>query len=1831
MKRIISVILSVAMLMTVMGTIPFTAGAANMTDADFFAKFNYAAYPDLSAVKAAVDKKDYTAAKEELVNYFIQRKAEGKISAFEIGKKDENYGQAVLPLDNILTGPYEFDIWLNRFTADSKEYKAYDVDLTNKVSRELNNQAISVMLFERQKQSYPVIVASKENAGYEPVLTIETAEGDTYKIQPDNDTYIHSGEKDASKGGETELYVKEQSDSESSPFGSQTRRAYINFPLNEAANKTVTKATLTLYAKMSADCTLDSIDVHVISVGDTMWNEDGLCWNKVGGNIYSYQNAENPTWQQPSGADGEYQNVTARFWYGRAMAYEYLSYLEDPEAYAKEHPLYPDGSIFGEKLISLMDAFATQKNYGFNRTLETGERLNRWVDIIDALIDTPAIKDNPDKFCNILSFIWGDCNYLAGLNIADGGPWWSNWRIVANTGFFKANEFFPEFSTYNTWRNKVEGNVEYTLNLLYNDDMSFTEAGPSYAIWCAQLFGECARIAEQNGNPMKKEFTERLRYAVRYALESIYPDGFDTNIGDSNYKDQMQAFRDLAKFYGSDSVINAFVNGTDEGAEYFSNFYESVNTAFFRNSWDSNETVYVQFNNNPNDGHYHPDSNQVLMYAYGKPLLVDSGRYSYSKFNSIYDELRYASAHNTVEAVGVSMGKHTASATPFTYAVNNDKFGFATTMQKGFPGVEHTRNVLYLPEGYAIVSDYVDGSNANQEYRQNWHFMPSSNAEMTGNTATTDFYNEANVTIANAGSDTAVIRDGYHSADYGLVAASKYASYSKTGAEVKFDTVLYPTRAGETANVTVTDKAADDNSVSYITANINGKDIAYYVKNTGSGREYLTDAKMLYAEKDGENQMIAVVGGSYVIEALESKNKFASMAMSFDGSVLDITGEKLVADTNADTAAAITAFDNVTKVILNGEEIPFEMSADGKVYAVRSTDISGSGDVSVNGREFNIVDNTNLITNGDFTNGMTDWTNAETGAELGWTPVDNSTYTGGKGMAVTNNVSAGGSAASTMRRYIKVTPGKKYYVSYNAYNTGDATSNQSSAGMGAVVAVKGEPQFGEVTTMKYKDYVEFGGFNSWSPNAPSEVNRSRQDQINQPGMNKHEFILDIPEDSENIMISFGAWTPVGRIYWSNFEMYEVEEIRGEDDITTVTASFTDSDGNVLQDSVTEETGEGIVYIYDAPKSIEKDDVYYVLDSKASNLSVKTSKGENFVSAVYKKHGLVSVEFVNLSGETIAEKVTYEAEIGSAFDGAEKAKATIATSSKLYTFVPSSTDKIASVSEKMSENVIHLSYKASDEEFDGLLGLFTFDDEETGFTSDWAKAKSAGVNTLSDDAMRGKALYLSGSGSNYLTVTDKEGGSLLTGMDEATIVFYAKVTGGKSWSVFMAPDTNAQSYPNEHYVGMLHDGNNLTVERYNNAGARPAVINTATEANVWKKYALVIKENETTVYVDGVPTTLESAYKLSDILGNNSVIQIGKANWGSGEFFTGYIDELSIYSRALTEQEINAMDSSSNVTVKYVDGNGNKMLDDAKITVLSGVKLSEENIPYETLIDKSGVKYMVDTIEGLGVTADGRDLTVTVRYIEAVTKEITFKATKGDSLKGSTGITDMSSETGGEYSARLMVDNRWNKRAGLVGFAPQIEDGAVIAKATVKLHVNDKNGTTGPKIYSGAALPSDWSRGKVNNFALPEEAIASGSVEGTYITFDVTDYAASGKGFDFALFTSTDQEYIIYDSENTSYVPEMIITVATPKKTSFEIKDSKAVYTSYDGENAAVIVAYYNKDGELIKAVHAEGTGETVEVKIEVVEGAASYKAFVWNSLSGQKPLAEPIEVKKTTE
>ncbi len=209
----------------------------------------------------------------------------------------------------------------------------------------------------------------------------------------------------------------------------------------------------------------------------------------------------------------------------------------------------------------------------------------------------------------------------------------------------------------------------------------------------------------------------------------------------------------------------------------------------------------------------------------------------------------------------------------------------------------------------------------------------------------------------------------------------------------------------------------------------------------------------------------------------------------------------------------------------------------------------------------------------------------------------------------------------------------------------------------------------------------------------------------------------------------------------------------------------------------------------------------------------------------------------------------------------------------------------------------------------LLADFNFNAEaaDGAFQGGNALASVNGACATQKKVGTDNALYLNGADS-FLNVTAADGSGLLAGKEEITISYDAKPEkGSASWTFYAAPNGNTQTYQQEHYLGMLHTSSSLSVERYNNSGARPGNNLSASVKNEWTHIDLTVSQNATTLYVNGEKKdSKESAYKLSDILGaSGGIIQIGKANWVDGEYFGGWIDNCRIYDGILSEEAIEA--------------------------------------------------------------------------------------------------------------------------------------------------------------------------------------------------------------------------------------------------------------------------------------------------------------------------------------
>ena len=285
-------------------------------------------------------------------------------------------------------------------------------------------------------------------------------------------------------------------------------------------------------------------------------------------------------------------------------------------------------------------------------------------------------------------------------------------------------------------------------------------------------------------------------------------------------------------------------------------------------------------------------------------------------------------------------------------------------------------------------------------------------------------------------------------------------------------------------------------------------------------------------------------------------------------------------------------------------------------------------------------------------------------------------------------------------------------------------------------------------------------------------------------------------------------------------------------------------------------------------------------------------------------------------------------------------------------------------------------------YPNAIANFTFDDVDTGFSSEGAKAVSGSADIaladlLAQDDEKGSVLQLEKANKNeFLNVVAKDDSSLLTGVTDMKISFDYKTDGtGSNWPFFAAPNTNEQKYASEHYVGLVVDAN-ITAQRYNgtlNGVPRQPSVGGTIAANVWTHVDLVLSETSIILYLDGVKVGAESnPFALTDILGEESVIQIGKANWGSGEYTNGYMDNFSISVRTdLTALKAAVADAETKVQDDYTAESwatfAEKLTAAKEVIAKAGATQAEANTAEAELTEAQGNLKEKPVLESIKVT------------------------------------------------------------------------------------------------------------------------------------------------------------------------------------------------------------------------------------------------------------------------
>jgi len=463
-----------------------------------------------------------------------------------------------------------------------------------------------------------------------------------------------------------------------------------------------------------------------------------------------------------------------------------------------------------------------------------------------------------------------------------------NWVIHEAKAQLMMGMFFPELKEAEQWLARGIARTRAELDKQVFGDGIHIERTPGYHGGCLESFVSVLQLLALNSIDFdgRDHFLRKIEKMYDFYLYGIKPDGTMPVLGDTG-KARYDRFlrKGYERFHRLDFLYVA--TGGQEGSEPVatSHAFPTAGLYAMRSDWRGKGALFMFLDAGGHYGHCHLDNLTFELYAYGRTLIAEAGRYAYA--TTINQYFKGTIGHNTILVDRTNM--KTVPAPQCRAWTPTPQFGYLHVTHQAYPGITHERRVLFVKpagaraDGYWVIVDDVLGDGRHR-CDQRFHFEPELSAEIKGLEARSSAKEGANLLIA-APADSpglALAReDGWVSYKWYGKRPASVAQFTREGPlPAHLDTVLYPQRPGDRATLAVTRVPAEDALALRVEGKATGHtftDLIVLRSATGQAPIEIdgcrTDARVAYVRRDAD--------GAFIRAFIEHGTQFAC-----DGRVL---------------------------------------------------------------------------------------------------------------------------------------------------------------------------------------------------------------------------------------------------------------------------------------------------------------------------------------------------------------------------------------------------------------------------------------------------------------------------------------------------------------------------------------------------------------------------------------------------------------------------------------------------------------------------------------------------------------------------------------------------------------------------------------------------------------------------------------------------------------------------------------------------------------------------------------------------------------------------------
>jgi len=363
----------------------------------------------------------------------------------------------------------------------------------------------------------------------------------------------------------------------------------------------------------------------------------------------THQLADPVDWLANPSVDIEWHILLHKFYYAVGLA---LQWRDDGDADAVRH------------WVALADGWMRVTPPGFIAADVTGRRVQNWIYSLHALVLDAARPAPMDAafWRRLLHSLHEQVEYLCAHLTPK-----RNHRTLELLAIFLAGVVFPEFERAAAWRELALAETLANVRADLLPDGVHCELSTDYHHLALRNWLQVRSLAADNGHAVPAAFDQALAAALEFSLHVHQPAGAVPSLSDGDVRGYLPLLAQGAALFGRADMRFVATGGRagtpprERVAHFPASGYHVV-----RSGWDSAQAQHLVFDCGPlgegNHGHF--DALSFELAAFGRPLVVDPGRYTYSEATSAEDpcnwrvHFRGTPAHNTVCVDGCNQTRY---------------------------------------------------------------------------------------------------------------------------------------------------------------------------------------------------------------------------------------------------------------------------------------------------------------------------------------------------------------------------------------------------------------------------------------------------------------------------------------------------------------------------------------------------------------------------------------------------------------------------------------------------------------------------------------------------------------------------------------------------------------------------------------------------------------------------------------------------------------------------------------------------------------------------------------------------------------------------------------------------------------------------------------------------------------------------------------------------------------------------------------------------------------------------------------------------------------------